>query len=61
MIPICQWLTKYQTLQRAIDYLEFEIDDYEPELKCWVSGDLYNLRIVKGLLGAKLEDIIKDK
>lgn len=61
MIPIYQWLTKYQTLQRAIDYLEFEIDDYESELKRWVSGDLYNIKIIKGSSGAKLEDIIKEK
>lgn len=61
VIPIYQWLTKYQTLQRAIDYLEFEIDDYESELERWVSGDLYNVKIIKGSSGAKLEDIIKEK
>lgn len=61
MDSIYQWLTKYQTLQRAIDYLEFEIDDYESELKRWVSGDLYNVKIVKGSSGSKLEDIINDK
>lgn len=59
--PIYQWLVKYQTLQREIDYLEFEIDDYESELKRWVSGDLYNVKIVKGSSGSKLEDIIIEK
>lgn len=48
-------------MQREIDYLEFEIDDYESELKRWVSGDLYNVKIVKGSSGSKLEDIIKEK
>lgn len=56
-----QWLVKYQTLQREIDYLEFEIDDYESELKRWVSGDLYNVKITKESKSSKLEDIIKEK
>lgn len=55
------WLTKYQTLQRAIDYLEFEIDDYESELKRWVSGDLSKVKITKESKGAKIEGIIKEK
>lgn len=48
-------------MQREIDYLEFEIDDYESELKRWVSGDLYSVKIVKGSSGSKLEEIIKEK
>lgn len=61
MSKIYKWLTKYQVLEREIKYLEFEISDYENELERWVSGDLYNVKIVKGSSGSKLEDIIKEK
>lgn len=60
MITIYQWLTKYQTLQKEIDYLEYELDDYESELRRWVSGNLSGVRLEKGSRSSNLEPIIEE-
>lgn len=54
-----EWLRDYQRLIEEIDYLEFNLERSEVELKRWVSGDLQGVRLEKDSNGSKLEDIIK--
>lgn len=61
MITIYQWLTKYQALQREIDYIEFELDDYQAELRRWVGGNLSGVRLEKKSRASNLEPIIAQK
>jgi RNA polymerase sigma factor (sigma-70 family) len=53
------WLRDYQKLEEEITYLEFNLEQTERELKRWVEGDLFNVRLEQDSLGAKVEDNIE--
>ncbi len=54
-----EWLRDYQKLEEEIAYLEYNLEQTERELKRWVSGDLYGVKLQQDSLGAKVEDNIE--
>lgn len=54
-----EWLRDYQKLEEDITYLEFNLEQTERELKRWIEGDLFNVRLEQDSLGAKVEDNIE--
>jgi DNA-directed RNA polymerase specialized sigma subunit len=54
-----EWLLTYQELCNEIEYLEFELNRAEIELKRWVYGDLQELKLQEGSLGGKVEENIE--
>jgi DNA-directed RNA polymerase specialized sigma subunit len=54
-----EWLRDYQKLEEEITYLEFNLEQTERELKRWVEGDLYGVRLTEGSLGGKVEEVIE--
>lgn len=58
MITLAEWLKDYQKLSEEIEYLEFKIDREKRELKRWVSGDLFGVRLTEGSIAVGLEERI---
>lgn len=54
-----EWLIDYQRLIQEIDYLEFNLERSEIELKRWVSGDLQGVRLTEESIASTLEERIK--
>lgn len=54
-----EWLKDYQQLEQDIAYLEFNLEQTERELKRWVQGDLYGVKLQHDSDGAKVEDNIE--
>lgn len=54
-----EWLKDYQNLSNEIDYLEFNIERYETELKRWVEGDLQEVKLNENSKASSLEEIIQ--
>lgn len=58
MSVLYEWVSDFHELSREIDYLEFNIDRNEKELKRWVEGDLQGIHLNKKSIGANLEETI---
>lgn len=54
-----EWLRDYQKLEEEITYLEFNLEQTERELKRWIDGDLFHVKLQEGSLGAQVEDNIE--
>lgn len=54
-----EWLIDYQKLIQEIDYLEFNLERSEIELKRWVSGDLRGVRLTEESIASTLEERIE--
>ncbi|PEP08172.1 hypothetical protein CN577_11585 [Bacillus toyonensis] len=54
-----KWLKDYQKLEEEIAYLEYNLEQTEAELKRWISGDLYDVRLTSDSQGAKVEEMIE--
>ncbi|OQR53317.1 hypothetical protein [Bacillus sp. CDB3] len=52
------WLKDYHKLEDEIIYLESDLARSKKELKCWVYGDLQEVRLTAESEGAKMEDRI---
>lgn len=53
-----EWLNDYQRIEEEIDFLEFQLDRYEKELKRWVEGDLTNVKLNEKSLASNIENNI---
>jgi len=54
-----EWLKDYQRLEEEIEYLEFNLEKTQLELKRWISGDLRGVRLTADSNGAKVEEHIQ--
>lgn len=54
-----QWLKDYREIEDKIATLELSIERNKTELKRWVEGDLYKLKLTADSNGAKLEEVIE--
>ncbi|MFD2046027.1 sigma factor-like helix-turn-helix DNA-binding protein [Ornithinibacillus salinisoli] len=54
-----EWLKDYQQLMNDIDYLHFQLEQNETELKRWTSGDLFNVRLNEDSIASGLEERIE--
>lgn len=54
-----EWLKDYQRLEEEIEYLEFNLEKTQLELKRWISGDLREVRLTADSNGAKVEENIQ--
>lgn len=54
-----EWLLDYEKLEDEINYLEFNLDRNERELKRWTEGDLYKVRLTEGSIASNLEEVIE--
>ena len=54
-----EWLKDYQRLEEEIEYLEFNLEKTQLELKRWISGDLREVRLTADSNGAKVEEHIQ--
>ena len=54
-----EWLRDYRKLEDEIAYLEFNLERTENELKRWVSGDLFGIKLTAQSDGAKVEESIE--
>ena len=54
-----EWLKDYQQLVQDIDYLHFQLQNNQIELKRWTSGDLYNVRLNEKSIASNLEVTIE--
>lgn len=53
-----EWLKDYQKLEEDIVYLEFELSRNKKELKRWVQGDLYDVKLNEKSIASNLEETI---
>jgi len=53
-----EWLLDYQKLSDEIDYLEYQLDRNKKELKRWVQGDLYDVKLNEKSIASNLEETI---
>jgi DNA-directed RNA polymerase specialized sigma subunit len=54
-----KWLKNYKDLLEQIEYLEFDLETTELELKRWEGGNLSHVSLVKESKGSKVEEKIK--
>lgn len=54
-----EWLKDYQRLEEEIEYLEFNLEKTQLELKRWINGDLRGVRLTADSNGAKVEEHIQ--
>lgn len=54
-----EWLKDYQQLEQDIDYLYYQLERNEHELKRWTSGDLLKVRLNENSIAAGLEETIE--
>lgn len=54
-----EWLKDYRQLLNDIEYLHFQLEQNEIELKRWVSGDLFNVRLNEKSIASGLEETIQ--
>lgn len=59
MNALAQWLSDYRKLLQEIDYLEFNLERNQKELKRWVSGDLKGVKLEADSFGSRIEENIK--
>lgn len=53
-----EWLKDYKELMEQIDYLEFNLEVTESELRRWQGGDLSKVFLVKDSKGSQVEEKI---
>lgn len=58
MDSLYEWLKDYQKLEEDIVYLEFELSRNKKELKRWVQGDLYDVKLNEKSIASNLEETI---
>lgn len=55
MTELFEWLTDYRRTKNKIEYIEFQLEQSQSELKRWIEGDLQDVRLTKESLSSKLE------
>ncbi|WP_152658282.1 hypothetical protein [Oceanobacillus sp. CFH 90083] len=55
-----EWLKDYQNLSNEIDYLEYRLQREKRELRRWVQGDLYGLKLKEKSIASGLEEKIAE-
>ncbi len=55
-----EWLQDYKNLTNEIDYLEYQLQREKRELRRWVQGDLYELKLNEKSIASGLEGKIAE-
>lgn len=53
------WLKDYKNLEKEIEYLEYNLERSQKELKRWVEGDLAKFKITEKSIASSLEERIE--
>lgn len=51
-----EWLKEYRRLEEEIDYLEYNLEQTDRELRRWSGGDLSNIHLSEKSKGARVEE-----
>lgn len=59
MVSLFEWLDDYSKLEKEISLIEYKLEKEKRELKRWLTGDLWKVRLTEDSIASGLEERIE--